>query len=162
MTRKKSVLFVCTGNICRSVTAEGVLRRLTKQAGLQSLIDIDSAGTQGYHSGNAPDPRTQSAARERGYDLSKLRARKLEASDFERFDLLLAMDEDHRRVLARMAPKGAENKIKMMMSYARHHSCHGVPDPYYGGPEGFRHVLDLLEDAAEGLLDDLRQEIEQV
>ena len=128
MTRKKSVLFVCTGNICRSVTAEGVLRRLTKQAGLQSLIDIDSAGTQGYQSGNAPDPRTQSAARERGYDLSKLRARKLEASDFERFDLLLAMDEDHRRVLARMAPKGAESKVKMMMSYARHHSCRGDRD----------------------------------
>jgi protein-tyrosine phosphatase len=155
----RRVLFVCTGNICRSPTAEGVFRRRVTEAGLANLIAVASAGTHGYHVGEPPDLRSQAAARRRGYDLSALRARRLASEDFERFDLLLAMDRDHHEILVRMAPLSAGHKVRMMMAYARRSTHDEVPDPYYGGPGGFELVLDLLEDASEGLLEALRGEL---
>ncbi len=156
----KRVLFVCTGNICRSPTAEGVFRRLVAGAGLDGLIAADSAGTHAYHLGEPPDPRAQAAARRRGYDLSRLRARKLERDDFHRFDLLVAMDRDHEHILARLAPPSAGDKVRLMMSFARGAAHEEVPDPYDGGPEGFELVLDLVEDAAAGLLERLRLDLD--
>ncbi len=156
----KRVLFVCTGNICRSPTAEGVFRRFVEQAGLDDRIGMDSAGTHGYHVGEPPDPRSQAAASARGYDLSGLRARRIAREDFSHFDLVLAMDRDHHTILARFAPLGARPKLRMLMEFARRSGVDEVPDPYYGGPDGFELVLNLVEDAAEGLLDHLRHEIE--
>jgi protein-tyrosine phosphatase len=155
----KRVLFVCTGNICRSPTAEGVLRKLAADAGLAHRIVVDSAGTHGYHVGEAPDARSQTHARRRGYDLSKLRARRFTREDFDAFDLILAMDREHHAVLARLAPSSAGQKLRMMREFARRLGGDEVPDPYYGGPDGFELVLDLIEDAAEGLLDHLRAEL---
>jgi protein-tyrosine phosphatase len=156
----KRVLFVCTGNICRSPTAEGVFRKLIADAGLTGLIATDSAGTHGYHVGEAPDRRTQAAARRRGYDLSGLRARCVARADFERFDLVLAMDREHHDILAGLAPPSAGYKVRLMMEFGRRSTHEEVPDPYYGGPDGFELVLDLLEDAAEGLLESLRRELD--
>ncbi|MGB5079159.1 MAG: low molecular weight protein-tyrosine-phosphatase [Burkholderiales bacterium] len=153
-----NVLFVCTGNICRSPTAEGVFRKLAADAGLRERIGADSAGTHGYHVGEPPDPRTQAAAARRGYDLSDLRARKIERADFQRFDLILAMDRDHHAILSRMAPASVSHKLRLVMSYARRFSEPEVPDPYYGGPQEFERVLDMLEDAAQGLLGSLTEE----
>jgi len=155
----KRVLFVCTGNICRSPTAEGVLRKLAADAGLADRIVVDSAGTHGYHAGEAPDARSQTHARRRGYDLSGLRARCFTREDFHAFDLILAMDREHHAILARFAPPSAEQKLRMMLEFARRPGGDEVPDPYYGGPNGFELVLDLIEDAAEGLLDHLRAEL---
>lgn len=152
---ESSVLFVCTGNICRSPTAEGIFRKLVADAGMANAIRADSAGTHAYHVGEPPDPRTQATAATRGYDLSDLRARKVEQADFDRFDLILAMDRDHHAILARMAQPSAAHKLKLMMSYARRFKEQEVPDPYYGGPQGFERVLDMLEDAARGLLESL-------
>ena len=156
----KRVLFVCTGNICRSPTAEGVFRRFVAQAGLEGRIGMDSAGTHGYHVGEPPDPRTQAAASARGYDLSGLRARRIAREDFNRFDLVLAMDRDHHEILAGFAPAGAGHKLRLLMEFARRSGVDEVPDPYYGGPDGFELVLNLVEDAAEGLLDHLRDGLE--
>jgi protein-tyrosine phosphatase len=154
------VLFVCTGNICRSPTAEGVFRKLVADAGLADRIRADSAGTHGYHVGEPPDRRTQTAARTRGYDLSGLRARRVARDDFHRFDLVVAMDREHHEILAGIAPPSAGHKLRLMMEFARRSAHDEVPDPYYGGPEGFELVLDLLEDAAEGLLETLRLELD--
>src|SRR5712692_7040802 len=153
---KLGVLFVCTGNICRSPTAEAIFRKLASKAGLADAILADSAGTHGYHIGEPPDPRAQAAAAKRGYDLSGLRARRFEQADFERFDLILAMDRDHHSILLSMARPPAAHKLKLMMSYARRFKEEEVPDPYYGGSRGFERVLDMLEDAARGLLESLR------
>ena len=150
-----SVLFVCTGNICRSPTAAAIFRKLTADAGLAKVISADSAGTHGYHIGEPPDPRAQAAAAKRGYDLSDMRARKVERADFHRFDLILAMDRDHHSILARMAQPSAGHKLQMMMSYALRFRESDVPDPYYGGSQGFELVLDMLEDASRGLLEAL-------
>ena len=147
-----SVVFVCTGNICCSPTAEGMFLRKVAEERLSERIFIDSAGTHGYHAGAAPDARTQAAAKARGYDLSALRARRFERHDFERFELVLAMDEENRAFLARLCPASAGHKLKLMMAYASRVRRPDVPDPYYGGAEGFETVLDLLEDATEGLL----------
>ncbi len=155
----KRVLFVCTGNICRSPTAEAVFQRLVERAGLAHLIGADSAGTHGYHVGEPPDPRTQAAASARGYDLSRLRARRIAREDFHSFDLVLAMDRDHHAILARFAPPSAGHKLRMLMEFARRSRTDEVPDPYYGGPDGFELVLNLVEDAAQGLLDHLRGEL---
>ena len=155
----RSVLFVCTGNICRSPTAEGVFRKRVADARLESLILADSAGTHAYHQGEPPDPRSQAAARARGYDLSRLRARRVSAADFQRFDLLLAMDREHHEILVRLAPPSAARKVRLMMSYASALPHEEVPDPYYGGPDGFELVLDLVEAASEGLLEALRAEL---
>lgn len=153
---RTSVVFVCTGNICRSPTAEGVFRMMVEDAGLSGRITVDSAGTHGYHVGEPPDPRAQEAAARRGYDLSRLRARKFEREDFQRFDLVLAMDRDNRGILARLAQPSAGHRLRMMMKYASRFRETEVPDPYYGGPDGFDRVLDMLEDAAQGLLESIR------
>ena len=155
----RSVLFVCMGNICRSPTAEGVFRRMADEAGLGDLVQTDSAGTHGYHVGEPPDLRAQAAAARRGYDLSKLRARRVERLDFERFDLVLAMDRDNHAFLAKLAPPTAAHKLDMMLRYARSAPTLEVPDPYYGGDAGFDAVLDMLEDASRGLLEALRIEL---
>ena len=147
------VLFVCTGNICRSPTAEAVFRKLAGGAGMEKRILADSAGTHGYHIGEPPDARAVAAAAKRGYDLSGLRARRVERADFQRFDLIVAMDRDHHAILSRMAPVPESHKLRLMMSFARRFDEREVPDPYYGGMTEFERVLDMLEDAAQGLLD---------
>lgn len=154
-TELKRILFVCTGNICRSPTAEGVARHAIRSAGLEGLIEVESAGTHGYHVGEAPDPRTRKAAEKRGYDLSTLRARKLEAADFESFDLLLAMDLGHLEIMERNCPAAHRPKVQLFMRYARRFKVEEVPDPYYGGDRGFDLVLDYCEDAVAGLIDTL-------
>jgi len=154
----RSVLFICTGNICRSPTAEGVFRKMVADAGLARAIRVDSAGTHAYHVGEPPDTRSQAIARARGYDLSGLRARRIETGDFAAFDLILAMDRDHHSILGRLTPPVARAKVGLMLTYARRAKTLDVPDPYYGGPEGFELVLDLIEDAAAGLLASLQDE----
>jgi len=150
--KPQAVLFCCTGNICRSPTAEGVFAKKVAAAGLSDRILIDSAGTHGYHVGEPPDPRALRVARARGYDLSALRARRVERDDFDRFDLVLAMDSDNLAFLSRLCPPASRHRLKLMMEYARRYSECEVPDPYGGGPDGFEVVLNLLEDATEGLL----------
>ncbi len=145
------VLFVCLGNICRSPTVEAVARQLAEREAASLSLQFDSAGTADYHIGKPPDPRTCRAALERGYDLSALRARQLEASDFSRFDLLLAMDEDNLRDMRALAPRGLENRAQLFLSYLSADARRSVPDPYYGGPEGFETVLDLAEHGSRAL-----------
>jgi low molecular weight protein-tyrosine phosphatase len=151
--QRVSVLFVCTGNICRSPTAEAIFRKLAADAGMSESVVADSAGTHGYHVGDPPDPRAQGAAAGRGYDLSGLRARRVDRSDFRSFDLIVAMDRGHFTTLSRLAEPETAHKLKLMMSYSRAFKEKDVPDPYYGGPQDFEQVLDMLEDAARGLLD---------
>jgi protein-tyrosine phosphatase len=147
------VLMVCSGNICRSPTAEGVLRAKLQAAGLAGRVAVDSAGTHGFHVSEPPDPRACRHALARGYDLSKQRARQVEPADFERFDHLLAMDEGHRRWLLELAPAGLEGRVGMLMAFAETHAGQTeVPDPYYGAAAGFERVLDLVEDACGGLV----------
>ncbi|MEM7444040.1 MAG: low molecular weight protein-tyrosine-phosphatase [Pseudomonadota bacterium] len=147
-----SVLFVCTGNICRSPTAEAVMRAKLEEAGISHLVQCDSAGTHAYHVGDAPDARAQRHAVDRGYDLSALRARRVEEADFERFDMVLAMDHGHRRLLERQAPPGTRGKVVMFLDFARHLDARDVPDPYYGGAADYDHALDLIEAGTQGLL----------
>ncbi len=150
------VLFVCTGNICRSPTADGVFRRMVADAGLACSVRVDSAGTHGYHIGDAPDPRSVEAAARRGYDLSSLRARKVEQADFDRFELIVAMDQGHLSHLERMCPAGHAGKLVLMMNFSDDFRGRDVPDPYYGGESGFEVVLDMIEDALIGLLQSVR------
>ncbi len=152
------VLFVCLGNICRSPTAEGVMRALVEREGLAHAIEVDSAGTADYHVDEAPDPRTVEHARRRGYDLSPLRGRQVERRDFEHFDLILAMDRANRANLLKVCPPERRDRVRMMLEFASASGRDEVPDPYYGGPEGFDHVLDLVEDACAGVLAHLRSE----
>lgn len=154
-----SVLFVCLGNICRSPTAEGVLRKLIADQGLDGLIRVDSAGTAGYHEGAPPDARAAAAASARGYNLGAIRARKVVAQDFDEFDLILAMDEDNLLELQQVAPTGARARIGLLLDYAPGAGGRAVPDPYYGGKSGFERVLDLVTEACTGLLDELRREL---
>ena len=153
----RAVLLVCTGNICRSPTAEGVFRKLLCESALDELVQVESAGTHGYHVGEAPDARAQEHARRRGYDLSGLRARQIEQGDFERFDLILAMDRGHLGILQRLAPPQYRHKLRLFMEFAEGWNLAEVPDPYYGGADGFERVLDMVEDAAQGLLEEIRQ-----
>jgi len=148
-----AVLFVCTGNICRSPTAEGVLRRLAHEAGL--ALEVDSAGTHDYHVGELPDERAVAHAQRRGYDLARLRARRIERGDFERFDLVLGMDRGHLRLLERLCPPGQRGKLGLLLDFAPALGERDVPDPYYGGPEDFERVLDLVEAATRGLIERL-------
>ncbi|KAA0580368.1 low molecular weight phosphotyrosine protein phosphatase [Azospirillum sp. B21] len=152
------VLFVCTGNICRSPTAEGVFRHLAERAGLGPHVIADSAGTHSYHVGEPPDLRTQYAALARGVDLSALRARKVAAADFTRFDHILAMDHGHLAQLRRIAPPGTTASLRLFLDDAPGFEGREVPDPYYGGPDGFEEVLDLCEAGSHGLLDRLMRE----
>ena len=154
--RKKSILFVCMGNICRSPTAEGVFRARAERAGVAGVLLIDSAGTHAYHVGNQPDPRSTQYAARRGIDLSTQRARQVEAGDFARFDHVLAMDHDNLARLAGLCPAEHRHKLGLFMQYATHSESEIVPDPYYGHGDGFDRVLDYIEDASDGLLDALQ------
>lgn len=145
------------GNICRSPTAEGVFTKLVKDHNLEAHFKIDSAGTHAYHVGNAPDPRSQSAARDRGIELSNLRARQVINGDFEDFDFLLAMDGENYSILIDACPEQYKTKIKFFLDYAPHLNEREVPDPYYGGPYGFERVLDMVEEASAGFLKNLQE-----
>lgn len=147
------VLFVCMGNICRSPTAEGVFNKLLQDRQLTDRFLVDSAGTHAYHVGNSPDNRAQQTARQRGVDLSALRARQVNADDFEYFDHILAMDSENYHLLLADSPSEYHAKIKRFLDYAPQQSERDVPDPYYGGMNGFDHVFDLVETASEGFLD---------
>ncbi len=149
------ILFVCLGNICRSPSAEGVFRRLVQARAPHLNVEIDSAGTHDYHVGDPPDQRMVAAARRRGIDLSSLRARAVRASDFEYYDLILAMDQENLAELQRRSPAAQRRRLRLVMDYAPAALARAVPDPYYGGAGGFEEVLDLLEEAAEGLLREL-------
>ena len=151
------ILFVCLGNICRSPTAEGVFRAVAAREAPDLVIEVDSAGTAGYHIGEPPDARTRQAATRRGYDLSPLRARMVEPKDFDEFDLILAMDSENLSVLHRRAPAHARERVRLFLEFAPDSDVTDVPDPYYGGPNGFEEVLDLVEAATQGLLAHLRQ-----
>ena len=151
------MIFVCMGNICRSPTAEAVFRHYVESAGLSEQILIDSAGTHDYHIGDKPDSRAQRAAQQRGYDMIKLRGRQVGEEDFRRFDYVLAMDRANLAILQRINPPESDSRLGLFLEYARHHSEREVPDPYFGGADGFERVLDMVEDAAQGLLEELRQ-----
>jgi protein-tyrosine phosphatase len=153
------VLFVCLGNICRSPTAEGVFRRLVASEGLEHAVEIDSAGTHAYHIGEPPDARAQEAARRRGVDLSGLRGRQALASDIEQFDYVLAMDRENLQHLQAIAAREHLHKVRLFMEFAKVYGEREVPDPYFGGHGGFERVLDMIEDAAAGLLADIRQRL---
>ena len=152
MTR---VLMVCMGNICRSPMAEGMLRKALQEAGLDRHIEVDSAGTHAYHVGDAPDPRAQQAARQRGADISRLRGRKVADDDFETFDYILVMDGDNHSRLIERAPAQHHGKIQRLLAYSRKYPNLDVVDPYYGGPQGFEENLDMIEDAVQGLIRDI-------
>lgn len=153
------VLFVCLGNICRSPSAEGVFRKIVEEQGLHELIEIDSAGTHAYHVGSPPDTRAQEAASRRGVDMSSLVGRRVDEDDFYLFDYVLAMDQSNEYHLREMAPAEEIHKIKLFLDYAPQRSESEVPDPYYGGHLGFEHVLDLIEDASEGLLAEIKSRL---
>ena len=152
------VLFVCTGNICRSPTAEGVFRHLVRQAGLEDRIAADSAATYGYHTGEPPDPRTRMAAKACGIDLSDLRARTVTRADFTDFDYVLAMDRGHLSHLTCMAPPDGRAEVALFLDYAPDAPKREVPDPYYGDAQGFLEVLDLCGLGARALLDRIRRD----
>ncbi len=149
-----SVLFVCMGNICRSPTAEGVFRHFVNEAGLADQIETDSAGTHAYHVGEPADRRASAAAERRGVSLDEIRARRVCDDDFERFDYILAMDENNQVHLLDRAPDEHRAKVQLFLNYASVSETE-VPDPYYGGAAGFEHVLDLVEEASRGLLETL-------
>jgi protein-tyrosine phosphatase len=149
------ILFVCMGNICRSPTAEGVFRRLVAERAPGMEIEVDSAGTHDYHVGDPPDPRSVAAAARRGVDLRRLRARAIRDEDFERFDLIIAMDRLNRETLLERSPVPFRERIRLFMEFAGDSEVEDVPDPYYGGALGFERVLDLAEEAAAGLLDEV-------
>jgi protein-tyrosine phosphatase len=146
------VLFVCMGNICRSPIAEGVFRHAAAQAGLLERIQIDSAGTHGYHAGEPPDRRATLAARSRGYDIAGIRARQLERADFAHFDWIFAMDQANMRTLVEMRPRDYAGHLGLYLDLAPEVGAREMPDPYYGGPEGFERVLDLTERVTPALL----------
>jgi protein-tyrosine phosphatase len=156
------LLFVCLGNICRSPMAEGVFRRIAEEEGVLDLFDIDSAGLGHWHIGQAPDTRAQKAARDRGIDISGQSARQVKHGDFARFDLLLVMDEGNFQELVQLAPADARHKVRRFLDYAPKARTKDVPDPFFGGPEGFDHALDLIEQAARGLLASLTADAAQV
>ena len=159
MSSGYSVLMVCMGTICRSPTAEGVFRHLVREAGLQDRVHIDSAGTHDYHVGSPPDERSCHHASRRGYDLSGLRARQVTPLDFERFDLILAMDRENLALLEEDCPPGQQHKLRRLMEFAPAGLSDVVADPYYGGMRGFETVLDHIEAACAGLLRHVRAEI---
>jgi low molecular weight protein-tyrosine phosphatase len=152
------ILFVCLGNICRSPTAEIVFRQIVAREAPDIAVEVDSAGTAGYHIGSPADSRTRQAALRRGYDMSALRARVVEPQDFSRFDLILAMDRQNLDALHQRAPAAARGRIRLFLEFAPGADTLEVPDPYYGGANGFEEVLDLVEAAARGLLQHVREQ----
>jgi protein-tyrosine phosphatase len=157
--KRVKVLFVCMGNICRSPTAHGVFRHLVQESGLVARIEIDSAGTHGYHMDEPPDQRAMETALARGVDIRDLRARRAEPEDFLRYDLILAMDQDNYHSLSRICPPGMERKIHLLLDFAPELKRREVPDPYYGGQRGFDQVFDMVEAAARGLLDHISRRL---
>ena len=150
------VLFVCMGNICRSPTAEGVFRQLIEEQGLADHITIDSAGTCAFHVGEMPDPRARESALRRGVDLSDIRARAFSKEDFSDFDIVLAMDQRNLNSMKDMMPDNCPSEVRLFLEFSSRQEAE-VPDPYYGGPQGFEFVLDLIEDASNGLLEHIRK-----
>ncbi len=153
------VLFVCTGNICRSPTAAGVFTALAATAGLAGRVQADSAAIMDYHVGEAPDPRSQAAARRRGVEIGPMRARQVETEDFDRHALILAMDRGHLAALARACRHSQRERLRLFLDFAPRYGLQDMPDPYYGGAQGFEQVLDLCEAAGAGLLDHIRQHL---
>lgn len=153
-----NILFVCTGNICRSPTGEAVLRRMAEAAGLGDAVTVDSCGTHAYHIGQPPDARAQEAGKQRGYDFSGQRARQICAEDFDRFDLILAMDGGHLDRLKRAAPAGCGDRIRRFLEFAPGAGRRDVPDPYYGGAEDYELALDLIEVGCRGIVAMLLEE----
>ena len=149
----KKILFICMGNICRSPSAEAVFTQLLKSKGEDQFYYVDSAGTLSYHAGSKPDRRSMLAAAKRGLNMSHLRARQVVSEDYEKFDWLVVMDEDNRDNLIKMFPAQQQDKVVSMMRFAKDSSYDEVPDPYYGGTAGFERVLDLIEEASDGLLE---------
>jgi protein-tyrosine phosphatase len=157
MAIEKKVLFVCMGNICRSPTAEGIFRKLAGEHQGLSNLEIDSCGTIGYHVGDPPDPRSVSAAKNRGYDLTSIRSRKIIVDDLEYFDLILAMDDENLTNLFNLskAQDQHKHKLALFLDFSSNKNTKCVPDPYYGGPSGFDNVIDLIEEASRGLISHL-------
>ena len=151
------VLFVCTGNICRSPTAEGVFRARIKAQGLDGKITTDSAGTENYHVGDPPDRRSINAAKTRKYNIEDLRARQVRTADFSTFDLILAMDSGHYRTLLRSCPPDRQSRVRLFLDFSSRYPGQDVPDPYYGEADGFNTVLDMVEDGSKGLLAHIQQ-----
>lgn len=154
--KKVNVLFVCMGNICRSPLAHGLFEDLVEKEGLSGVIVVDSAGTHAYHVGEQPDPRSQQTALRHGIDLSGQRARRVAGTDFDRFDYILAMDRDNFSILDDNCPEEHRHKLSLFMEFAPERPEREVPDPYYGGPDGFDRVYDMVEAAAIGLLQEIR------
>jgi protein-tyrosine phosphatase len=155
--QKIRVLMVCMGNICRSPMAHGVFAKRLRDTGLEHVVEVDSAGTHGYHAGEPPDRRAQVTARSRGYELSDLRARRLQEQDFHEFDYILVMDQENLSHAQSLQPEDGKARLHRFLEFAATRSEREVPDPYYGGAQGFEKVLDLVEDAAEGFLSHLRE-----
>jgi len=152
-----SVLFVCMANICRSPTAHGVFRQKIVELGLSDAVKVDSAGTHDLHPNSPPDERSQAHAAKRGYDLSDLRARQIQEADFEEYDLIAVMDQDNLAMVIEKCPPEHRHKVRRLTEFCIRFDSEAVPDPYYGGANGFEHVLDLIEDACKGLIDHVRQ-----
>ena len=160
MSHRIAVLVVCTGNICRSPTGEGVLRHKAKERGLADHVRVASAGTHDYHVGDPPDPRTLRHGAKRGYDFSSQRASQVNKKDFDEFDYILAMDRTHLRILRSMQPPGSNAKLGLFLEASGQWKGADVPDPYYGGAEGFEEVLDMVEEAADRWLDRFEAELD--
>lgn len=154
--KKTSVLFVCLGNICRSPTAHAIFRHVVNQAGLTDQFVIDSAGTSAFHAGSKPDARSAQEGRARGMDMSDLRSRPVIQEDFQKFDWIIAMDFTNMADLKRMKPDDSTAKLTMLLDYSDDFKGQPVPDPYYGGEQGFKDVYDQIHQACEGLLTELR------
>lgn len=156
---KYKILFVCLGNICRSPAAEGIMKKLIKESGFEHKISVDSAGTSGYHNGELPDRRMRQHGSKRNYNFDSL-SRRFTTSDFENFDLILAMDDSNYHNIISLAPDlESQQKVHRMVEYSQKYSHDHIPDPYYSGADGFELVLDLLEDACEGLLTEVKKHI---
>ena len=155
--KKIKVLFVCMGNICRSPTAHGIFQTLVKRAGLEGSILVESAGTHSYHVGSPPDLRSQATALARGVDLSSQRARRFQSSDFDEFDYVIGMDNSNIADMLAIRPEGSDTEARLMLEFSRRFNQAQVPDPYFG-EDGFEQVYELIEDAAQGLLDSIREQ----